>query len=161
MKNKESSFCCLLVAFILYIAIASSIIISIFGKNAHAEVSLILPVATAHISHKDRDDYNNENYGLGLSYEIGNNEIGAIYVNKDSNENENIYFYYGRNYKLTRDLTASISLMLPTGYESLAVAPVWSLKYKMVKVSTTYPVGKIINQPSDVVNIQLVIPLKF
>lgn len=135
--------------------------------DSWAEVNVIVPIATAHITHDGNcdgecnDDYNNENYGLGLSYITGKNEFGAVYINKDSHENENIYFYYGRNYKISRDLTASVSLMLPTGYEALAVVPVWSLKYKMIRVSTTYPVGKVIEQPADVVNVQLVIPLEF
>lgn len=129
--------------------------------NATAEVSVILPVATTHIVHSGADDYNNDNYGIGLAYSAGKNEVGAVYINKDSNNNENIYFYAARNYKITSTLTASVSLMLPTGYEALAIVPVWSLQYKMIRVSTTYPLAKIIDQPADVLNVQIVMPFKF
>ena len=130
--------------------------------DASAEFSLIVPAATKHIQHNNEPyDYNDDNYGLGLLYIIGKNEVGAVYINEDSNNNENIYFYYARNYIISNDMIASISLMLPTGYEAVTVAPVLSFQYKFVRVSTTYPVGKIIDAPADVVNVQLVIPIKF
>jgi len=142
--------------------------------DACSEVSLVIPIATKHIKTnecennslfpacKDGFKYNEQNYGLGAEYAFNEKYVaGAMYLDKDSFNNHNYYFYFSRNFNFNRDFNAAISFYVPTNYDNVPFAALFSVTYKMLRVMTTYPLGKIVDAPADVINVQLVIPLKF
>ena len=142
--------------------------------DACAGVSLVLPVYTKHIGANECEEgsmraacsdgfeYNDDNYGAGAEYSFNENHaIGAIYVKKDSYDNENFYFYYSRGFKLRGDFTLAVSLYVPTNYEGLSIKPLFSVQYKIIRVGTSYPVAQIADGRVDIINVHLVIPLNF
>ena len=130
-------------------------------SDAISQVSLTIPVATTHIEYSDFD-YNNENRGLGVEYVHDNKHIiGALYLNRDSFNNENVYFYYGRKLHLEKELSFSFSGFFATSYNANTFSPLVSFSYHYLRIVTTYPFGNLVDDGADMVNLQLVIPFNF
>ena len=133
----------------------------IFSFDAMSQVSLVVPIATTHIKYSDFD-YNNDNRGIGVEYVHDNKHIiGALYLNRDSFNNENLYFYYGRKLQLEKELSFSFSGFFATSYDASTFAPLISFSYHYLRIVTTYPFGKLVDNGADIINVQLVIPLDF
>ncbi len=140
------------------------LIITLFGfNNAHSEVNVVVPFETIHIKYDNKDQvYNENNSGIGGEYVYSDKHVfGALYLNIDSYNNKNFYAYYAFKYKYQKNIILYASVMYPTNYDNLDIAPMIAVSYGYVRVTTTYPFGKLAGAVADIVNIQLIIPSGF
>jgi len=91
---------------------------------------------------------NNNTYGIG--YE-GRYFGGLVY--KNSIDNVSVMGY--AKYDYSRYLSNSIGIA--SGYEETKIIPLTSLKYKNIRVSSSYPFGKLTDSATDVFNVQYIV----
>lgn len=90
----------------------------------------------------------NNTYGIG--YE-GRYFGGMIYKNSVDNVSTMIYTKYDYNRYLSN------SIGVASGYEETKIIPLTSFEYNNIRVSSSYPFGKLANSATDVVNVQYIV----
>ena len=95
-----------------------------------------LPAATQPLV-ETRHAYNTETFGLGIEYSNMNTSY-ALSVNENSYFKTSVYAAIG--YSAKGKITYTVSAVAASGYESsLVYFPMFSVKYKDFRLSTTYP----------------------
>lgn len=122
-------------------------------------------IANTSIAQVKKDDINNENYGIG--FEASHN--GYLYtaaVLENSFNETSLYLGFSKESRLTTNLYYTYGLTVANGYSILndsgyLVSPNISLRYKFIRISTTYPLAQLTcptDGCADVVNLQFVMP---
>jgi hypothetical protein len=108
-----------------------------------------------------------DNRAIGLEYttagQTGNwiASYVAVYVNKNSNGKESLYLAAMREYRTDNQIKFGTGVIAATGgYDvKLVMSPVATIGYKWLRLVSSYPIAQVFGAPSDVINIQLRIPL--
>lgn len=122
-------------------------------------VSTHIPPST--VQNGQEYKFNNDNYGIGLEYkeEVSPMELTlGAYTFNNSYENQSVAVSVAKQWEY-----GGFGMMFATGYENtlqetfggFAIVPEITLRYKNVRIQTSYPFGKMI-QSYDVVNLQFV-----
>jgi len=110
--------------------------------------SLVLMGNSYHAQYDKTKYVNNNTYGVGYEARyIG----GMVYKNSIDNVSLMAYAKYDHNIYLSN------SVGVATGYEETKIIPLTSYKYKNIRVSSSYPFGKLASSSTDVVNVQYIV----
>jgi len=110
--------------------------------------SLILMGGSYHQVYDQSKYVTNNTYGIG--YE-GRYFGGMVYKNSIDNVSAMIYTKYNHNRYLSN------SIGIASGYEDTKIIPLTSFKYENIRISSSFPFGKLAQSATDVVNIQYVV----
>ena len=137
--------------------------IGFYSAKSTADINLVLPIYTKHLWHNDHKHVteNFKNKAVGIEYSTENLGTGLTRIYRNSYNVKSWYAHVIR-YTTQPGLKVGAGLVAVTGgYEKdLYIVPILAFKYNYVRVATTLPLGRMINLPMDVINIQLVIPLE-
>ena len=128
-----------------------------------SDMELLLPVYVKHVQYTDKQDYN-ENFGntsLGVNWSFAEFDVGTAYVHKNSHSKPSLYTYgFAYPAQEDNDFKGGIGIVTAIGGYKVPfiAAPAYSLRYKWVRVNSSYPVGKYFGHPFDLVSVQLLIP---
>lgn len=136
-----------------------------------SELSLVLPVWNYHVQHQNLRDYTEgfNNRGVGLNMSIDNLDVGFIYIGKDSFNVQSAYAYMTAYTNTPVQFGAGLAFAVrfkedPQQREynqdgDSAIMPVLTVKYKYLRVTTSYPSGKLAGADADLVTVQLLLPV--
>lgn len=141
------------------------LIILLSITSASAETRLLIPLYTDHIQTKDKRDYNEKNYGVGIEFALDQLTISAMYLDKNSFYNRSIYASISKEFEVIKNIAVSYGIAGASGYENLSdngviMFPVFSIKYKSFRIVTSFPSSTLFHPadlaPADFINFQYV-----
>lgn len=139
-------------------------VVLLVSFTAMAEHRLIMPINTAHVGSSDYE-FNNDNPGIGYEYKDDSMVYNVTYLDKNSYGENSLYLSASKETKLSYNTVASFGLVTANGYEAvsdsgLLVSAISSLRYKSVRVVTSWPTSAIAcpagDKCADFVNVQWV-----
>jgi len=138
-----------------------------------AGVELVIPAWTHHIVYKEdvkpyTEGFDNRGIGINLNLE-DRMDVGFVVMTKDSVEEQAIYAY-GIGYTDTPiQFGGGLTFIVKSKqdpqqaeYEktqSAIVIPIFAIRYGWVRLTTTFPLGELVDAKIDLINVQLMIPL--
>ena len=137
---------------------------SFYTASVNADVNLVVPFYTKHIQYDNYKTYTEDldNHALGLEYSNGYVDVGSTYVHKNSHNKQSLYNHLLGFYTAPNGIRIGGGLFIAIGGYDLPMlaAPIWSASYKWVRMTTSYPAVKLANGDFDLLNVQLIIPLR-
>ena len=135
-----------------------------FMGSLHAAPDLLVPLYTKHIQYGTSKDYVEgfDNTSIGLNWSFDHADVGSAWVSKNSYGKSSVYGY-ALGYLNSSGIKVGAGAYIAVGGYNipLLISPVLALRYKYVRVTTTYPLGKLSDAGFDLLNVQLLIPLEF
>ena len=128
-----------------------------FLKDAKAaKYNLIIPLATKHTNIPDYyPKLQEHNRGLGIETVTNKLIYNLVYLKNNSYNKASFYTTISHKIQLTKNLLGSIGAMAATGAvtinkdtnkitdKTLLLLPIFSIRYKYLRIVTTYPFGKL------------------
>lgn len=166
---------------VLWVFVGLVLLSALVEKCIAKEARIVIPIYTKHTNYFSTEDWyrleyseewedyriNDKVYGLAIEYKLNNVVYGIGRLVKNSESLPSNFLYTGL--ESTGKLQYGVALVYATGYthitkDGVIVYPTFSIKHKWIRLSTSYPFGKIIYKDevfqTDFINLQLVIPIK-
>ena len=164
MKTRTCTYLCLAIAWVI---VLGTLTIAWIQESKADKVSLLVPFRTFYTHEVNPLYTNSDTLGLGLGYKTDSNYIFGIgKLKRNAEFKRSTYGYAG--YETTGTINYGVSLGYGTNYphfteEADLLYPEFSIRYKYLKVTTSYPFSEIYYKDSDItldfINLQLVIPV--
>lgn len=132
------------------------------GSQVQAAPELLVPLYTKHVQYEDNDKDYIEGFGntaIGANWSFKHADVGAAWVFKNSHS-ENSLYGFALGYLNDNPVKFGGGLFVAVGGYDLPMimSPILAVRYKYIRVTTTYPLGKLSDGDFDLVNVQLIIP---
>lgn len=129
--------------------------------TTHATTSVVFPTYTKHVTYTETPDYieNFDNLSIGIE-STGETDKGLVYVHVNSENKSSLYAYIFTYNKSEGVQLGGGTFLAMGGYETtIKFAPAFAIRYKWLRLTTSYPLGKLVDAKADLLNIQIIIPL--
>lgn len=165
---------------VLWVFVGLVLLGALIEQVKAAELRVVLPVYTKHTNYFHAEDWNgieysekwedfrisDKVYGIAIEYKSDNMIYGIGRLTKNSESLPSNFLYTGL--ETTGKIQYGVALVYATGYahiteDGVIIYPTFSIKYKWLRVTTSYPFGKVFYKDeafqTDFINLQLVIPI--